>query len=174
MTSLCAEREIAAQGIDGAVWLQRALHELKTINAKQRADKRVLPTQPAINGGLRHVLHPSYCDVRIKIVQLSAPARGQQSVVNLLAELKEQRITATNAHRQNLGRPAGRETPDPLQRQEERFHAKLGECGFDPRRQITLHVAQKTHRQMQLCRTRPCDAFDGFVQFRHDRPTWFG
>ena len=56
-TSLCTKREIAAQRMDGAVRLQRTLHELKTFDPKQRADEFLVMIQPVIDRDLRRILH---------------------------------------------------------------------------------------------------------------------
>lgn len=84
MTSLCAKREIAAQRMDAAAWFERALHELKISDTKQRSDKTLVAKRPAVDCELRRVQYPRHCDVWIEVVQLATPAGLQQGIVNFL------------------------------------------------------------------------------------------
>jgi len=86
--------------------LQLALHELKVFDTKQRASEPLVAAQPMVDRGLGRVLHARHRDVRRKAAQFAGPARRQQSVVNLLAELKKQGVAITNSHRQDLRRTA--------------------------------------------------------------------
>jgi hypothetical protein len=143
----------------GTLGLEIAGHEVKRIDAPDRAGELAVLLQPLFDGSYGGFAGSCQSEVGDERSQFERHPGGEQAVVHLLAELMQVRVTG-DARPRDGGMSARWESARALHAEKKRLHTHTVQSVFDSLSRGFGYVANKAQGDMQLLRGRPASARD--------------
>ena len=131
--------------------------QIKRLDAKRRRHRVAMGVDPVRHRGRGILGAARERDVRMKRSHIELKSGGEERIVHPLPQLKQSRVAGAGSNPQDSRWTIGRKGAEAFNGQDERCDLHRGESLGEMGDEIRNDVAEKTQRDVELIRSRPCD-----------------